>query len=89
MARVADLFLSGPSTSVFSSTLDCQQSTYYDIADVTWQNMQAEVAAWVNGADSNGGAATVLVPKTARVEKEKIKEILCTNQSISQILSCD
>ena len=88
VARVDDEFL-GPIGSFFNSTLDCQQSTYYDIADVTWQNMQAEVAAWLNGADSNGGAATVLAPKTARVEKEKIKEILCTNQSIAEILSCD
>lgn len=63
---------------------ECQQETYYDIAEATWQNLQQEIADWIN---SNGGQATVNTPETVRVKKETIKEVLTGNESIDQILS--
>jgi len=83
VARVADIFLEWPATWL-GSDIECQQDTYYDIADATWQNLQQEIAQWVN---DNGGQAVVNTPKAVRVDKEKIVEILTTNQSIDQILS--
>ena len=66
---------------------ECQQNTYYDIAEATWQNMQQEIAQWVN---VNGGQATVVPKIAARINREKIEEILTTNDNINQILSdCD
>ena len=46
--------------------------------------MQQEIKQWVN---NSGGQATVNTPKAVRVDKEKIVEILTTNDSIDQILS--
>jgi len=63
---------------------ECQQNTYYNIAEATWQNLQQEIKDWVN---NSGGQATVNTPKAVRVDKEKIVEILTTNDSIDQILS--
>lgn len=67
--------------------MECQQSTYYDIAEATWQNMQQEIADWINDDLSNGGQATINTPKAERVDKGKIEEILTSNESIDQILS--
>ncbi len=67
---------------------ECQQDTYYNIAEATWQNMQQEIAAWINDDEvSHGGHAEVIVPKAVRVDKEKIIEILTTTESIDQILN--
>ena len=63
---------------------ECQQETYYDIAEATWQNLQQEIANWIN---SNGGQANVNTPTTVNVKKETIKEVLTNNESIQQILS--
>src|SRR5690554_1527467 len=63
---------------------ECQQDTYYNIAEATWQNLQQEIADWVN---NSGGQATINTPKAVRVDKDKIIEILTTNNSIDQILS--
>jgi len=50
--------------------------------------MQQEIADWINDDEiSHGGQATVNTPKAARVNKDKIIEILTTNESIEQILS--
>ena len=47
--------------------------------------MQQEIAQWVN---VNGGQATV-VPKIAiRLDREKIEELLTSNETIDQI-NCD
>jgi len=87
VARVADVFLKKPATWL-GSDIECQQDTYYDIAEATWQNMQEEIANWINDDElSNGGQASINPPKAARVDKEKIVEILTTNDSIDQILS--
>jgi hypothetical protein len=44
--------------------------------------MQQEIAQWIN---NNGGQA-VVIPKTAvRVDKEKIEELLTSNDTISEI----
>lgn len=90
VARVADVFLEFPAT-IFDSDIQCQQETYYDIAEATWQNMQQEIANWINNEEiSHGGQAVVNAPKAVRISKEKITEILTTNESIEQILgSCD
>ena len=67
-----------------NANTDCQQDTYYNIAEETWKNMQQEIADWVN---SNGGQANV-IPKTAvRVDREKIQDLLTSNDSIDQINS--
>lgn len=82
VARISKIF------NIASGTNDeCQQDTYYNIAETSWENMQQEIKQWVQ---SKGGQATVM-PKTAvRVNKNKIVEILTTNDSIDQILSnCD
>jgi hypothetical protein len=69
------------------SNTECQQDTYYNVAQATWENMQQEIADWVN---SNNGEATV-VPKTAvRVDRENIEELLTSNETISEInFDCD
>jgi len=67
---------------------ECQQETYYDIAEATWENLQQEIADWINSPESNGGQATI-IPKTAiRVDKEKIEELLTSTETINQI-NCD
>lgn len=67
---------------------ECQQNTYYGIAEATWSNMQQEIVDWISSPESNGGQASV-VPKTAvRVEKEKILELLSSNETIEEI-NCD
>jgi hypothetical protein len=68
-----------------STDTECQQETYYNVAEATWENMQQEMVNWVN---SNGGVAAI-VPKTAvRVDKEKIEELLTNNVTITEI-NCD
>ncbi len=77
VARVSDIIKKDPRGSE-----ECQQNDYYNIAEATWDNMQQEIAQWVN---EYGGQATV-VPKTAvRVDKEKLKELLKSNETINQI----
>lgn len=67
---------------------ECQQDTYYNIAEATWENMQQEIVDWINSPESNGGQASI-VPKTAvRVDKEKIEELLTSNETIGEI-NCD
>jgi len=67
---------------------ECQQETYYDIAEATWENLQQEIVDWINSPESNGGQASI-IPKTAiRVDKEKIEELLIGNETINQI-NCD
>ena len=64
---------------------DCQQDTYYNIAEATWENMQQEISQWIN---DNGGQANV-IPKTAiRVDRKKIEELLTSNEAINEI-NCD
>ena len=63
---------------------ECQQDTYYNIAEATWKNLQQEIADWIN---SNGGQAIIKPSKAVRIQKEKIVEILTTNVSIDQVLS--
>jgi hypothetical protein len=69
VARVADVFLEWPAT-IFDSNLECQQETYYDIAEATWQNMQQEVADWINNQDNsnNSGQATIKDTKAVRIK---------------------
>ncbi|MFK5968982.1 MAG: hypothetical protein QM487_02525, partial [Candidatus Marithrix sp.] len=66
---------------------ECQQDTYYNIAETTWKNMQQEIAAWINSDDSNGGQATIVSSTAVRVNRETIEEILTSNESIDQIIS--
>ena len=67
---------------------ECQQDTYYNIAQETWQNMQGEIKEWLTDDLSNGGQA-IIIPKTAvRVRKEKIIELLTSHETIAQI-NCD
>ncbi|RKE97950.1 hypothetical protein [Ichthyenterobacterium magnum] len=70
------------------ASTECQQDTYYNIAEATWENMQQEIVDWINSTESNGGQASI-IPKTAiRVDKEKIEELLTSNETINQI-NCD
>ncbi len=71
--------------SLGGATTECQQDTYYDIAEATWQNMQDEIAEWVN---NHGGQATVIPSTAVRVDKEKIEELLTSNETIDEI-NCD
>ncbi|MFI2741241.1 hypothetical protein ACG2LH_00765 [Zhouia sp. PK063] len=84
VARVADAFLKKPATW-FGSNIECQQETYYNIAEATWKNMQKEIKNWVE--NEGHGHAIINAPKAVHVKKETIKEILTTNESIDQILS--
>ncbi|HET8885861.1 MAG TPA: hypothetical protein VFM70_05855 [Salinimicrobium sp.] len=90
VARVADIFLEQPATWL-GSNIECQQDTYYDIAEATWENMQQEIADWINDDEiSNGGQASINPPKVVRIERETIEEILTTDESdgsIDQILN--
>lgn len=61
---------------------ECQQDTYYNIAEATWKNMQQEITDWVN---VNDGQANIVPKKAIRVNKEKIKELLLSNETIDQI----
>ncbi len=47
--------------------------------------MQQEIAAWINSDESNGGQTTIVPSTAVRVDREKIVEILTSNESIDQI----
>ena len=80
VAKISKLFNILP-----GSNTECQQDTYYNVAEVTWENMQEEIAQWVNDHD---GQATI-APKTAiRVDKNMIEELLTSNETINEI-NCD
>ena len=71
--------------NIFSpADTECQQDSYYNVAEATWQNMQQEIAQWVN---DNGGQATIIPHIAVRVDREKIEELLTSNDSIGEILS--
>ena len=61
---------------------ECQQDTYYNIAEATWENMQQEIAVWIN---SNGGQANIIPKNAVRIDREKIVELLTSNETISEI----
>jgi hypothetical protein len=76
VARVDNLTLFGPGTD------ECKEETYYNIGDATWSNLQEEIKYWVNAY--NGKAS--IVPKTAvHFDKNKLKELLESNDTINQI----
>ncbi len=61
---------------------ECKEDSYYNIGEATWSNLQEEIKQFIV---DNGGQAEV-VPKTAvRFDKDKIKELLESNESIDQI----
>ncbi len=68
-----------------AANTECQQETYYDIAEATWKNMQQEIVDWINSPESNGGQASISTTKAIRVEKEKIEELLTRHEAIDQI----
>ncbi|WP_289044787.1 hypothetical protein [uncultured Olleya sp.] len=80
VAKIAKILNLAPGTDT-----ECQQNSYYDIAEATWQNMQEEIAQWVNG---NGGQANIVTNTAARVDKEKIEELLTSIETIEEI-NCD
>jgi hypothetical protein len=84
VARVADIFLEAPAT-IFGSDIECQQETYYDIAEATWQNLQHEIRDWVQ--NEGGGVSNIKPPTAVRINKDRIVEILTSNTSIDEILS--
>lgn len=74
--------------SLGGANTECQQDTYYNVAEATWENMQEEISEWINSPESHGGQANV-IPKTAvRVDRNKIIEILTSNETINEI-NCD
>lgn len=87
VARISDLILKDRSNPFSDNGEECQQNDYYNVAEATWENMQLEIAAWINNNEiSNGGQASINTPKAVRVNKETIEEILTSNESIDQIL---
>lgn len=79
VARISTLLNIYPPT-----TTECQQDTYYNVAEVSWKNMQEEIASWIN---NNGGHATVKPSTAVRVKKEDILSLLRSNETISQIIT--
>jgi hypothetical protein len=63
----------------------CQEETYYNIAETTWANMQDEIKEWIE--NEGDGQVSVKTPKTVRIKKETIEEILTTTNNINEILS--
>lgn len=62
---------------------ECQQDSYYNVAEATWQNMQEELVQLIT---ENGGQASISPNTTAvRVDREKIIELLTSNETIDQI----
>jgi hypothetical protein len=78
VANISTLLNLGAST-------ECQQETYYDIAQATWENMQQEIVSWINNPNSNGGQASISTTIAIPVDKEKIKDILTSNETIDEI----
>lgn len=69
-----------------TSDTQCQQDTYYNVADATWTNMQDKIIDWVN---DNGGQASISPNTTAvRIERDRIEELLTSEETIDQI-NCD
>lgn len=64
---------------------ECQQDTYYNVGEATWGNMQEEIMQWVN---DYGGQSNIVPGTAVRVDKEKIRELLTSNQTINEI-NCD
>lgn len=82
VARLSDI-MDKDSAFLTGNDEECQQNDYYNIAEATWENMQQEIAQWIN---DYGGEATIVQKTAVRVNKEKIKEILESNETIDQIL---
>jgi hypothetical protein len=61
----------------------CKQDTYYKIAQATWENMQQEIVQWIN--EEGGGQAEVIPKIAVLVDRQKIKELLESNETINQI----
>ena len=80
VARISDIVNSIP--SLLGGNDQCNQDTYYNIAEATWENMQQEITQWIN---NNGGHAVIGTKKAVRVDKDKIKSLLESNETISQI----
>lgn len=64
---------------------ECQQDTYYNIAEATWENMQQEIVDWINSPESNGGQASIIPKKAVRCDRGLIEELLTSNETIDQI----
>jgi hypothetical protein len=47
--------------------------------------MQQEIVSWINNPNSNGGQASISTTIAIPVDKEKIKDILTSNETIDEI----
>ena len=77
VAKVSDLIRKDP-----RGDIGCQQNDYYNVAETTWDNMQQEIADWI---DDNGGTFTVIPKVAKRVNKAQIEKLLIKNETIDQI----
>lgn len=80
VARVSELVSLLPTSN--DSSEDCQEDTYYNIGEATWSALQEHIKQWVI---DNGGQAEVPPKIAIRFDKDKLKEILESNESINQI----
>lgn len=63
----------------------CASKTYYDIADVTWTNLQEELQDFII---FHGGNAIINAPKVAHYDTDQVRNLLKTDQTI-QYVPCD
>jgi len=81
VARVSALVNFLPTSD--DSPENCQEDTYYNIGEATWSNLQEQIKQWVV---DNHGQAQVIEKIAVRFDKDKIKQILESNDTIDQIL---
>ena len=79
IARVSTISLYGPGTD------ECKEDTYFNIGEATWSNLQKEIKDWVNAFN---GEAKIIEKTAKRFDKNKLKQILESNESINKI-KCD
>ncbi len=77
MAKISDLIKYGPGSD------ECKEDTYYNIAEATWKNLQNKIENWIE--NEGGGQANISNTKAIRINKDKIKELLESNETIDQI----
>ncbi|MAN28781.1 MULTISPECIES: hypothetical protein [Mesonia] len=88
VAKVADFIKLNPFTSS-----DCDENTYYNIAEATWENMQEEIKDWIEGDENyenSGGQAVTKNPEVVKVDKNDLKHLLESENTITiQDLGCN
>lgn len=77
VARMSDLIQND-----FRNDDDKKQEDYYNIADMTWQNLLLELIEWIN---DNGGQAIIGNTVVIKVDRNFLRQLLESSQTITEL----